>query len=238
MWFPDRTRPLDFEIYQILKTTGYGVRSNQQQDFLPLYSTNDIDREGQGAGAYFSVHRVQRLTPKGGHRVRPQSSYLGSEIYISLVDSEATPFSSDLRELSVSALCTNRDLPTLMRIGLGKTDFTMDANAPVTGLRCLDGPSPPVPSNAEAKRNWRVINHLSLNYLSFLESNGKEGAAALRDLFALYADTSNLQIRKQLGGVTSVRSRPITRRIPSDGPIAFGRGVGSLRMSRRNRFCR
>ena len=221
----DRTRPLDFEIYQILTATGYGVRSDQQQEFLPLFSVNDIDREGQGAGAYFSIHRTRRLTPKTGSRVRPQSQYLGSEIYISLVDSQEKPFDSELRELSISTLCTNRDLPLHMPTGLDKGDFTMDTNAPVVGLRCLHGPSPPISSNAEAKNNWRVISHLSLNYLSLLESNDKEGASALRDLLALYADTSNLQVRNQLGGITSLRSHPITRRIPSEGPIAFGRGL-------------
>ena len=221
----DRTRPLDFEIFQILKTTGYGVRSDQKQEFLPLFSVNDVDRAGKGAGAYFSVHRTRRLTSKEGSQVRPHSQYLGSEVYISLVDSEEAPFNSDIRELSILTLCTNRDLPLQMPTGYGKTDFSMDANAPIIGLRCLHGPSAPIPSNAEAKNNWRVISHLSLNYLSLLESSDKEGASSLRDLLALYADTSNLQVRSQLGGITSIKSKPITRRIPSEGPIAFGRGL-------------
>ena len=50
---PERARPLDFEVYQVLRASGHGLRSGHEQVFLPLYSVNDIDREGQGAGAYF-----------------------------------------------------------------------------------------------------------------------------------------------------------------------------------------
>jgi type VI secretion system protein ImpG len=72
---------------------------------------------------------------------------------------------------------------------------------------------------------WRAISHLSLNYLSLADSPGGQGAAALRDLLKLYADSHELHIRKQIEGVLSVNATPITRRIPVDGPLAFARGV-------------
>ena len=39
-----------------------------------------------------------------------RSSYIGSEVFLGLVDSAHAPFSGDLRQLSIQTLCTNRDL--------------------------------------------------------------------------------------------------------------------------------
>jgi type VI secretion system protein ImpG len=53
----------------------------------------------------------------------------------------------------------------------------------------------------------------------------QEGAAALRELLTLYADSSDASLRTQLDGLRSVRSRPVVRRLPFSGPICFGRGL-------------
>ena len=52
-----------------------------------------------------------------------------------------------------------------------------------------------------------------------------ERAAALRDILKLYGDPSDDQIRKQITGVKGIRSQPITRPVPTPGPIAFARGL-------------
>jgi type VI secretion system protein ImpG len=71
---------------------------------------------------------------------------------------------------------------------------------------------------------WRVISHLSLNYLSLIDENSEEGAAALRELLELYSNYSTLSTR-QINGVLSISASPVTRRLPLPGPISFGRGL-------------
>ncbi len=112
-----------------------------------------------------------------------------------------------------------------MSLGHGKTDFTLETGAPVEATRCLAGPTKPKPSHAEGEAAWRLINHLSLNYLSLADSDERSGAEALRELLSLYGQTSEEHVRKQIDGVRSVAARPITRRMPSPGPITFGRGL-------------
>jgi hypothetical protein len=46
-----------------------------------------------------------------------------------------------LREIGVETLCTNRDLPLTMPLGLGKTDFLLESAAPVNAIRCRASPS-------------------------------------------------------------------------------------------------
>ena len=40
---PHRTHDMDFEVYQVLKVTGYGVLSEAKQDFKPFYLATHIE---------------------------------------------------------------------------------------------------------------------------------------------------------------------------------------------------
>ena len=221
---PDRTRGRDFEVYDILDVVGLGESSNDEQPFLPFYASSDFEA-GQVGGAYYVTNRVPRVWSAQDKEKGRRSTYQDSEMFISLVDAKSAPYRSDLRQLAVRALCTNRDLPLQMPIGRGRTDFTMESAAAIESVRCLAGPTPPLPACMEGEVAWRAISHLSLNYLSLADSPGGQGAAALRDLLKLYADAHEPHTRKQIEGVLSVCAGPITRRVPSDGPLVFARGV-------------
>ncbi len=221
---PDRTRPLDYEVYQIREVTGFGSTSDDQQAFLPFYQSSS-DTSHQQRRAYYSIIRSPRVISTKQKLQGPRSSYVGNEIFISIVDSNEAPFKSDLRQLGLETLCTNRDLPLQLPIGIGKTDFTIQTGAPVESIRCLSGPTKPRPSNAHKDTAWKLINHLSLNYLSTINNNEKEGATAFRSLLSLYGDNSDSSFRKQIEGVLLIQSKPIVRRINTAGPIVFGRGL-------------
>jgi type VI secretion system protein ImpG len=164
-----------------------------------------------------------------------RSSYIGTEVFLALVDSAQAPYSGDLRQLSIQTLCTNRDLVLQMPVGITRTDFTLDSAAPVARIRVVSGPSRPYAPLADGAVAWRAISHLSLNYLALVDSTETEGAAALRDLLELYVSSSDLSARKQIEGIRSVRVTPIVRRLPpprreagrarSPSMLAFGRGV-------------
>ena len=46
---------------------------------------------------------------------------------------------TQLRQLGLDLLCTNRDLPMSMPVGKQHTDFTVAVNAPIASIRCLVG---------------------------------------------------------------------------------------------------
>jgi type VI secretion system protein ImpG len=219
---PDRTRPLDFEVYQVTGVTGIGAEG-EEQEFLPFYASYDrLSQHDQRS--FYAVHRLPRLLSDRQRRNGPRSSYIGSETYLSLVDADEAPYRGSLRQLAVTTLCTNRDLPLHMPIGLSDTDFTLTSGAPVGAVRCVAGPSWPQPSHAHGDTAWRLISHLSLNYLSLADSDSRQGAVALRELLALYGDLAEASVRKQIEGVRSVQAVPITRRAPIPGPVVFARG--------------
>lgn len=231
---PDRTKPLDFEVYRVTSVEGYGSRGEDTREFKPFFAA----REGDVHGVYYAVSRQSRVLSERERLGRARSSYAGSELSLSLVDAHAVPYGTELAQLGVDALCTNRDLPIQMPVGKGRTDFSLEIGAPVTCVRVVAGPTPPKPSHAEGETAWRLVSHLSLNHLSLSEDeteHGRDGgrdagAAGLRDLLRLYADSNDAVVRKQVESVRSVTHRPVVRRIPTGelsnpGPIAFGRGL-------------
>jgi type VI secretion system protein ImpG len=146
-------------------------------------------------------------------------------VFLTLVDAAQAPFSGDLRQLSIQALCTNRDLVLQMPMGIGTTDLSLDVAAPVASIRVLSGPSRPYGPLADGAVSWRAVSHLSLNYLSLVQSTPEEGAAALRDLLELYAASADVSARRQIEGIRSVRIGRVVRRLRAPGPLAFGRGL-------------
>lgn len=221
---PDRAAPMDFEVYDVVKVTGTGAGSIAERDFHPFYSrTNPEVHSPQNA--YFSLRREPRILSPRQRSQGPRASYIGSEVFLSLVDPEAAPYRSDLRQLNLMVLCTNRDLPLIMSVGQGRSDFSLQSGAPVAAIRCLSGPTRPRPSRAHGEMSWRLISHLSLNYLSLIDGAEGQGAVALRELLMLYGGDAEASAQLQIEGLKSVSSRPVTRRIASPGPIAFGRGL-------------
>jgi type VI secretion system protein ImpG len=220
----DRTRPLDFEVYSVTDVVGHGIGTDSEQRFLPLYSAYTSDR-AHHESAYFTTRREPRLVSTAEKRRGSRSSYIGSEVFLSLVDPVNTPFAGDLRQLSVETLCTNRDLVLQMPLGTGRTDLTLEVAAPVSSVRVVSGPSRPYAPLADGAVAWRAISHLSLNYLSLVQSTAEQGAAALRDLLQLYAPDADVSARRQIEGIRSTQVKRVVRRLRGPGPLAFGRGV-------------
>lgn len=223
---PDRTRPMDFEVYEVASVTGYGAGADSEQQFLPFYATGSA--QSDAGNGYFTVRREPRLMSEHQRRNGTRTSYIGTEVFIALVDPNEAPYAADLRQLSISTLCTNRDLSLQMRPGLAKTDFVLDAAAPLSSIRVLKGPSRPYSPLADGAISWRFVSHLVLNYLSLMSGDATQDAAALREMLELYAARGEPALARQIEGVQSVRVQPVTRRLPSPGPITFGRGLEIL----------
>lgn len=221
---PDRTRPTDMEVHSIQSVVGFGTSTEVRRTFTPFYSTTQhamLEEEP----AYYTIARRPTVTPSTSQRARPRSSYAGSDVFIALVDGDEGPYRTDLRQLAVEALCTNRDLPFYMPVGEGRTDFHLETGAPVDSVRCLVGPTSPRSSHAWGGTSWRLISHLSLNYLSLTNAADGQGATALREMLQLYGDLADPTIRRQIDGVRSIGSSSIVRRLPIPGPSSFGRGL-------------
>ena len=219
---PERTAPLDYEVYDVLSMSGHGDQGDARP-FLPLYAT--AQRGRSAPPGYYTVWREPRLLSDKARREGPRSGYIGSEVFVALVDPNEAPLPQDLRQLALQVRCTNRDLPVFLSAAGAQNGFTLDAGIPTESVRLVAGPSRPVSALREGGVAWRLINLLSLNYLSLLDADEGEAAAALRDLLSRLPQSGDASIKRQIEALTQVQAEPVVRRHPAPGPIAFGRGI-------------
>jgi type VI secretion system protein ImpG len=228
---PDRTRPQDFEVHRISQVLGYGKPGGSEgsandntgeQEFRPFFSAFHGNRHSHPA--YYTTRREPRLLSARQKNQGNRTSYIGSEVFIQLVDPQEAPYSNHLRQLGVAAHCTNRDLPVLLSLNRS-SDFELTDGGLAANIKVVRGPSRPSLPMFGLNSNWQLIDHLSMNYLSIADADPMQAAAHLRETLGLYAKVSDDTRIAEIGGLKSVHSKAITRRLPMSGPIAFGRGV-------------
>ena len=221
----DRARPMDFEVFSVTSVRGIGDEVGETTEFRPFYG-DLVHHDAVGGEAYYTMRREPRMTSARQRRQGTRSGYVGNEVYLSLVDPREAPYPISLRQLAVEVLATNRDLPLLLPIGSLNALMLTDAK-PISSIRVLRGPSRPRASLAEGDHAWRLVSHLSLNYLSLLDpdGDGRKAAAALRELLTLYADPGDAAQRKRIEALFGIDAKPVVRRLPIAGPITFGRGL-------------
>lgn len=214
----DRTSAQDFEVHSILDVRGVNSEDEDDVHFRPFYSANDFSPAGEAHLTYFTQKRKMRQRSEKERLKGARTSYLGSESYLALVDSDQAPYGAQMTQLAVRAMVTNRDLPLLLPTGTDDL-FHLPDGGPVARVRTPVNPTRPRPTMAQGDAAWRLISHLSLNYLSIADGDAGEGAAALRELVGIYAPPGDRAANMQLEGVKSVSTRPIVRRI-SDGVLS------------------
>ncbi|MGH8260768.1 MAG: type VI secretion system baseplate subunit TssF, partial [Steroidobacteraceae bacterium] len=220
----DRNRPMDFEIFGIERLQAIGSDGESIADVRPFYSADHHTDPGSPA-LYYTLQRRPRMLSVRQQQSGARAAYVGSECFVSVVDSAQRHLEGRIRQIDAQVLCTNRDLPVQLTIGQGRTGLLIEGGVPVESVRCIAGPSPPRTSPAFGDTAWRLISHLSLNYLSLVEESGQASAQMLRDLLALYRDPHDTAGARQIEGVVGVGYRPVVRRMPVPGPISFGRGL-------------
>ena len=179
--------------------------------------------------AYQPFHSYRHEYPAGGNesfwiasrRASNQLNDEGSDIYLSLVDRAARPLFPEKDTLTVRTTCTNRDLPAQLPFGNRDGDFEMEGSAPVKRIVSLTEPTRPVRPPIGRMALWRLISHLSLNYLSLVEG----GRGALQQILRLYDFTETPFAERMIRGIASVASRPHFARVVSDNGVAFVRGT-------------
>ena len=218
---PDRVRPLDFEVFRILDMVAYGRSNSDPRAVAPLYAFGALLYDWREALFYVPRLRPRRLSTRE-QRQKRRNDYVGTETWVSLSSRGDPALLESVYELGVRALVTNRELPELLRFK-GATDFTAPGG-PVRSVRAVRAPTRPRPPIGLDETAWRVIGHLTPNYASLASSD--DGAPSLlRDHLALYGRMDDAGMRRQVDGVLSIRSEPVTRRIPGRDRLAFARGL-------------
>ncbi|AOJ69141.1 MULTISPECIES: type VI secretion system baseplate subunit TssF [Burkholderia] len=219
---PARLAPLDYEVFSVEAMHGQVAATSAELEFRPLYQTLNDDEHNHGR--YFSTRRERRLASDSARRYGTRTPYVGTEMFVSLVDQNEAPYSEEIRYLSVDALLTNRDLPTLVPRD-GVRDLTIVESAPLESVGLIRAPTAPKAPYAERETAWRLIRQLNFNYLPLDELDHRAGGQGMRDLLRLFVTGDEADNRRQIESLIGVKTRPVTRKLPGAGPLVFGRGI-------------
>lgn len=207
---PDLRREDSNEIYSIDRVTASTADTpDEQYEYRPFYSMrHHLDEDGENRRqAYWHIQR--RESGRYGDK--------GTEVFLSFTDLDFNPGDPGVDILTIHTTCTNRDLPARMAVGDPDGDFDLEIAAPITKTNALMKPTPTRRSTMGGGLQWRLISHLSLNYLSIV----REGEEALREILRLYDFDDSPVTRQQIDGIISVSAEYVTKRIRR----SFGRGV-------------
>jgi len=214
---PERTHPRDYEVYSIEKVNGYDEDNNELFDVKNFYHMTD--RNVNKVNNFFSVHRRSRLLSS---TKKQRTSYVGSEVFLSFSGPDFNEYSDKIRQVSLEIMCTNRDLPLLVDPGKSLS-FSGVAGLKVASF--LVHPTVPHPPPAMNDNAWMAISHLKLGYTSLFDDNTDNPAEVLKKIIRLYCPPKIEFGMQQIEGITSVKTKNITRRLAGKGSVYFAQGL-------------
>jgi len=219
---PKRSAPLDYEVYSVEALTAQVGKNSTEFAFRPLYQTLNNDEGNHGR--YFSLRRERRLLSDSGRRYGTRTPYIGTEVFVSLVDQQEAPYHEGMRYLSIDAWLTNRDLPNLLPRN-GVDDLDAVDSVPAISVGLIRSPSAPRAPFAERETAWRLIRQLNFNYLPLEDMDHRPGGQGVRDMLRLFLTGDDVGPRRQVESLVGVKTRPVARKLPGGGPLVFGRGI-------------
>jgi type VI secretion system protein ImpG len=207
---PDVRRPLATEVFSVNEVLSVHPQSNEVLNFEPFYSYRHSSLRDQKQ-TFWLAHR--RPSGKAGDE--------GTEVSLSLVDLSGRPLMPDVDTLTLRITCTNRDLPARLPFGNEAGDFELLGGAAIKRIVALRKPSNSVRPPSGKAALWRLISHLSLNYLSLVE----DGREAIQEILKLYNFTGSAYSEKQIDGILNIASQRHFARLISENGVTFARGT-------------
>ena len=217
----DKTKSLDYEIYTVDEVVGFSAGSDYKNEFQPFYRDQVYNRNNH---SFYSILRKPRALSFSERRNGAVSKYLGTDILLSVVDGNHAPVSADVDALSLKVTCSNRHLPLSMTLKGAETDLVPAGDSGLSSARWILPPTSPTESLTETNGSWNLVNHLSLNYLSLVESEQGQ-ATGLKDLLRIYFSKQSEEGSEWIRGIANVTSKSIVERCREPGPVTYKRGV-------------
>jgi type VI secretion system protein ImpG len=206
---PDVRRMNALEIHSIAEVTSVDLDQQTTIQYEPFYSIRHAQLSQKQQTFYIAARRPS-----------PRANDEGTDMYLSLVDLSFRPIHPKLDAVTVKTFCTNRDLPSRLPFGNEAGDFELELSAPLKRIVALRKPTATLRPAIGKNIYWRLVSHLSLNYLSLVE----EGKEALQQILNLYNITNSPASERMISGITAIRSKRKFARLVSDDGIAFARG--------------
>ncbi len=191
---PDVRRRHGLEIFSIDDVISPDRDTRQVVQFEPFYRFRHASsrQEKRQQAFWYASRRPSR-----------RRNDQGTEVFLSLMDLTGRPMRPDVDTVTVHCTCSNRDLPYRLPLGNETGDFELEGLGAVKRIVSLRKPTATVRPPTGKGVLWRLVSHLSLNYLSLVE----EGKGALTEILRLYNFSESAFHEKQIAGLLNLKSQ-------------------------------
>ena len=189
---PDRRGEHAFEVHSILSVHGV-MRDGKTQPYAPYH-------------AFQYHHSRDRVW---SHRRESSPHYMGSDVYLSLMDHNLNPNTTDYETVYAKVLCTNRGLAQILKEG---DELYHDGGIPASRMVCIVRPNAPSYAMMEGDMLWKMVAQLSIHHLGY--NDPAVALHVLKETLLLHANMSHTQTGGQIDSITGFTTREVVRRIP------------------------
>ena len=207
---PDVRRQQVTEIFSVESVTGHDSRQQQTLEYEPFYAFRHASAAKTNGAFWHATRRVSEIDDD-----------LPTEVFVSLVNLSGESAAPNADSVTVRCICTNANLASKLAVGNENGDFQLEGFSAVRKIIALRRPSPAIQPPLGKATLWKLVSHLSLNYLSLVE-NGKE---ALQEILALYNFSDSAFLRNQINGIHSLKARRQFGMVTSEGGVSLARGT-------------
>jgi type VI secretion system protein ImpG len=185
------------EVYAVDHVAGL-VRAGglESREFQPFYSFAHVGLSESRQATYYQTHLVENVVGIGARG--------GTDTYVSFVVGGKTDQLPQEETISVELTCTNRDLPAELRAG--DISEPTDSSPPGTRFRNLLKPTATISPPLGRALHWRLISHMSLNYVSLTDAEHFKELLRVYDFQSEHDVQEALAHQRMLDGILSVSS--------------------------------
>lgn len=207
---PDARRDLFCEVHSIQSISGSMDPESNTEILRPYFSL----RHGTFVEASDRVYWYARRLPTF-RKDKP-----GTEVFLSFVDREFQPTLPPKGIVFGHVLCTNRHLAHNLP---ERTSLTPEITGlPLQRIELIHQPTKQLDPPLSGSIRWRVISHLSLNYLSL--TNPSTALQALQEMLRLYNVGNVPHLDRQIEGIVAIQVEPLVLRVGDVRAFGYIRG--------------
>lgn len=205
----DLRRERSTEVHSVLKVTGANQPHADAFTVEPYFSFNHA-AETRESRAFWIARRD----------ATENASQRGTDLWLSFTDLDFRPTQPAVTTLFAHTLCTNRGLAEQLPVG---ARLEVEEGMPVDTIEALTKPTPQISPPIEGDTLWRLVSHLSVNFLSLSQFDGS--LKALQEILRLYAPKHDPATEQQIRGIVKMDCRRAIQRMGDDAWRGFARGV-------------
>jgi type VI secretion system protein ImpG len=199
---PENEKKGHYQIFSVDRVVGYAQGASEERVYLPFGMaglpgpTNQASQANQPPSSYSLSRRASAVGR-------------GQDLFLSIATPRHQPLAPET--LSISLTCTNHELPESLKLG----DISQPTSSSPERLsfRNIRPVTPQLDPPADEHLLWRMISHISLNFLSLAD------AANLKMMLGLYIFSERqdhgreIANRHRIAGIESLVAEPETRLI-------------------------